>query len=93
VHLAMNGHTRLFFTREEEEEDLKEYNAAKDAGVNWDGIYRVTKEEMIKNCGSPYPGVAIPAGSIWPVKLVTKLYQLALAQAADASVSLHLHTS
>lgn len=92
VHLASNGHTRLFFTREEEEEDLKEYNAAKEAGVPWDGIYRVTKEEMIKNYGSSYPGVAIPAGSIWPVKLVTKLYQLALAQAADASVSLHLHT-
>ena len=92
VHLAINGHTRLFFTREEEEEDSKEYNATKEAGVHWDGIYRVTKEEMIKDCGSPYPGVAIPAGSIWPVKLVTKLYQLALAQAADASVSLHLHT-
>jgi FAD dependent oxidoreductase len=52
VYLATNGHTRLFFTREEEEEDLKEYNAAKEAGVHWDGIYRVTKEEMIRNCGS-----------------------------------------
>lgn len=92
VHLEENGHTRLFFTEEEEEEDLVEYTAAKKANVPWEGISRLTKDEMIEKYGVAYPGVSTPAGSLWPVKLVTKLFQLAVSEAQAASVSLHLHT-
>jgi hypothetical protein len=48
VHVKQNGHTRLFFTGEEVEEDLVEYTAAKSAGVPWDGISRLTKEKCLK---------------------------------------------
>lgn len=92
VHLGSHGHTRIFLTPEEEEEDLEEYTAAKNAGVPWDGIHRHTKEEMSKKFGTQYPGVSIPAGSIWPVKFVTKLFELARADAEHASVDLSLHT-
>ena len=92
VHLAENGHTRLFFTTEEEEEDLVEYTAAKKANVPWEGISRLTKEEMFEKYGTTYPGVSIPAGSIWPVKLATKLFQFAVSEAQESSVSLQLHT-
>jgi glycine/D-amino acid oxidase-like deaminating enzyme len=92
VHIGENGHTRLFFTDEEEEEDLVEYTAAMNAGVPWDGITRLTKEEMIDRYGATYPGVSIPAGSLWPVKLATKLFQLSVSEAQTLSVSLQLHT-
>jgi glycine/D-amino acid oxidase-like deaminating enzyme len=92
VNLGENGHTRLFFTEEEEEEDLIEYTAAKNAGVPWEGIVRLTKGEMIEKYGAAYPGVSMPAGSIWPVKFVTKLFQLAVSEAQAASVTLQLHT-
>jgi glycine/D-amino acid oxidase-like deaminating enzyme len=92
VHLEENGHTQLFFTEEEEEADLVEYTAARKANVPWEGISRLTKAEMIEKYGAAYPGVSIPAGSIWPVKLVTKLFQFAVAEAQAASVSLQLHT-
>lgn len=92
VHLGSHGHTRIFLTPEEEEEDLEEYNAAKSAGVPWDGIHRYTKEDMIDKFGVQYPGVSIPAGSIWPVKFVTKLFELAKSEAGSALVDLSLHT-
>lgn len=92
VHLEENGHTRLFFTEEEEKEDLVEYIAAKAANVPWNGITRISKEEMLEKYGTAFPGVNVPAGSIWPVKLVTKLFQLAASEAHAASVSLQLHT-
>lgn len=92
VNLRANDHTRIFLTPEEENEDLKEYTTAKDAGVPWDGIYRLTRDEMIKKHGVNYPGVTIPAGSIWPVKLATKIFQLAMSEADGASVALSLHT-
>ena len=92
VDIGENGHTRLFYTEEEEEADLIEYTAAMNAGVPWDGITRLTKEEMVEKYGTAYPGVSIPAGSLWPVKLATKLFQLSLSDAQAASVSLQLHT-
>jgi glycine/D-amino acid oxidase-like deaminating enzyme len=92
VHLEENGHTCLFFTKEEEEADLVEFTAAKNANVPWEGITRLTEREVIERYGAAYPGVNIPAGSIWAVKLVTKLFQLAVSEAQTVSVSLHLHT-
>jgi len=62
------------------------------AGVPWDGITRLTKAEMIERYGAAYSGVRIPAGSLWPVKLATKLFQLAVSEAQILSVSLQLHT-
>ena len=79
-------------TPEEEKEDLEEYTAAKDAGVPWEGIERLGADEMADKYGARYPGVSIPAGSIWPVKLVTKMYELAKSAAPSASIELNLHT-
>ena len=39
-----------------------------------------------------YPGVSMPAGSVWALKLATKHFQLAISDAQAASISLQLHT-
>ncbi|KAI9069868.1 DAO-domain-containing protein [Trametes sanguinea] len=54
----------------------------------------LTKEQVEKEYGASYPAVRTPGYNIWPLKLVTYLYNLAKETGANSSTSaLHLHTN
>ncbi|KAI0057377.1 FAD dependent oxidoreductase [Artomyces pyxidatus] len=90
VDFVDGGRINLLFTQEEEDEAREDYEAAKIAGVDLSSVQWLSKEDVQKTYGAPYPAVRIPAANIWPLKFVTALYEL--ARNATPAFSLHLHT-
>ncbi|KAH9964389.1 FAD dependent oxidoreductase [Lactifluus volemus] len=90
VDLVEGVRTVLFFTKEEQAEAYDEYEAAKAAGMNVSSVEWLTESEVEETYGARYPAVRIPGNTIWPLKLVTHLFEL--AQNASPTVSLKLHT-
>ncbi|KAI0676177.1 FAD dependent oxidoreductase [Trametes maxima] len=92
LDLVAGGRTHLLFTEPEIEEAKRDFEAAKEAGVDLDAVEFLTKEQEY---GASYPGVRTPGYNIWPLKLVTHLYTAARAVGANSSTSsltLHMHT-
>ncbi|KAI0351289.1 FAD dependent oxidoreductase [Trametes cingulata] len=93
VDLVAGGRTHLMFTRAEEEATRRDYEMAKEAGVDLEGVEFLTKEQVQERYGASYAGVRTPGYNLWPLKLVTHLYRLALRTGLDtSSSSLTLHT-
>ncbi|EIW78771.1 DAO-domain-containing protein [Coniophora puteana RWD-64-598 SS2] len=94
VDLVKNGATIVLATQAEVDQAKRDFEAAKEAGVDVGGVRWFTKEEMEKVYGVPYEALQLPAHNLWPQKAVTELYELAQARAHSASsrVSLALHT-
>ncbi|TDL26499.1 FAD dependent oxidoreductase [Rickenella mellea] len=96
VDVVAEGRIELMFTEEAMKKDLADYQAAKDAGADVDSVEWFSREEMEKSRGTLYPGVKIPGSNLWPLKLVTALYKLALNdtshEANACSLTLHTHT-
>ncbi|KAF8645987.1 hypothetical protein AX16_007414 [Volvariella volvacea WC 439] len=94
VDLVEGGHITLLVTEEEESAIRKDYEAAKKAGdVDLDRVEWVSKEEMVKTYGASFPGVGMSGHNLWPLKLVTELYNLAKDRNPSTfSLDLHTHT-
>ncbi|KAG1833900.1 FAD dependent oxidoreductase [Suillus variegatus] len=93
VDLVEGGHISLLFTEKEAKNAHNDFDMARQAQLNLDGVEWLSKEELSKEYGVPYPGFRRPGYNVWPLKLVTKLYQHAQAHARQyASLSLHTRT-
>lgn len=47
---------------------------------------------MREKYGADRPGVFYPASNVWPLKLVTRMFQLAEHEASESGIVIHLHT-
>ncbi|KAG2072464.1 FAD dependent oxidoreductase [Suillus decipiens] len=93
IDLVEGGHINLLFTEEEEKDAHKDFDTARQAQLNLDGVEWLSKEELEEEYGAPYPGFREPGHNLWPLKLVTKLYKHAQAHTGQyASLSLHTRT-
>ncbi|KAI0686323.1 FAD dependent oxidoreductase [Cytidiella melzeri] len=90
VDFVSGGRVILLFTQEEEEATRIEFEAAKAAGIDVSEVHWLTKEEVLERYGASYPAVLMPGNNVWPLKLVSHLYNL--AQAASPNCNLMLHT-
>ncbi|KIJ65352.1 hypothetical protein HYDPIDRAFT_174844 [Hydnomerulius pinastri MD-312] len=91
VDLVNGGHIDLLFTDDEVNEANRDLDAARKEGLSLEGVTWLEKEEVKQTFGAPYPGVRIPGHNVWPLKLVTKLYQHAKAR-NNFDLRLHTHT-
>jgi glycine/D-amino acid oxidase-like deaminating enzyme len=97
IDFVQNGHTRLFLSDADEEAARRNYEAAKKAGVPVDDVRWISKDEMKQKNGAHNPGVWFPASTVWPIKLVTRMFLLAQniatsSSSATSSVSIRLFT-
>ncbi|KAI9070217.1 DAO-domain-containing protein [Trametes sanguinea] len=95
LDLVAGGSSDLLFTEAEFAEAKVDYEAAKAAGIDVSKVEFLTKEQVEKEYGASYPAVRMPGYNIWPLKLVTYLYNLANELGANSSTSairLHTHT-
>ena len=92
--MVAGGHITLLFTEPEVTQAKADYDAAAAAGVDVDNTQFLTRDQVQKTYGAAYPGIRIPGHNIWPLKLVTHLFNLAKETGANSSTSqLILHTS
>ncbi|KAF8319381.1 FAD dependent oxidoreductase, partial [Clavulina sp. PMI_390] len=104
VDFVENGHTKLFGAtasegRAEEEDARRDYDAAVAGGlpenlakqVQWIGKEEM-REKYVTKEGEPITGCHYDAANVWPLKLVTKLFQLA-ASTAESEVATTPSTS
>lgn len=100
IDFVENGHVKMFGAegieegRKEEEESRKDWEAAKQAGVPESIIGKVRwigADEMREKYGTKEGGGAtgcwFPAANVWPIKLVTKMFQLAEEMTSNSSTS------
>ncbi|KIK77944.1 hypothetical protein PAXRUDRAFT_834789 [Paxillus rubicundulus Ve08.2h10] len=93
IDLVDGGHVYLLFTDEEIKETERDMEAAKSAGWSLEGVTWLDKEVVEATFGVPCPGVRYPGHNVWPLKLVTKLYQRAKEHAGKHfNLTLHTHT-
>lgn len=91
VDLVDGGNVSLLFTQDETETIERDFERAKSAGLNLEGVQWLTAGEVNRTFGTSYPAVKRPGWNLWPVKLVTKLYERA-TQRVGARFDLKLHT-
>ena len=92
--LVQGGHITLLFTQSEVEQAKADYDAAAAARINVSDVHFLTQDEVHKTYGAAYPGVRIPGYNVWPLKLVTHLFNLAKDTGTTSSASeLTLHTN
>ncbi|EGN99775.1 hypothetical protein SERLA73DRAFT_179977 [Serpula lacrymans var. lacrymans S7.3] len=93
VDLVEGGNLRLLFTEKEVANAKRGLSAADQAGVSFEGIEWMDKKDVQARFGPSYPAIRIPGHNVWPLKLVTKLYQLAQARSSpNFALALHTHT-
>ncbi|KAG6381864.1 FAD dependent oxidoreductase [Boletus reticuloceps] len=93
VDLVHGGHIKLLCSDQQVESAQRDREAAVDAGWSLDGVLALSKEEVEATFGAHYPAVKIPGYNLWPLKLVTKLYQLAQSRTGKGfDLTLHTHT-
>ncbi|KAF9224266.1 FAD dependent oxidoreductase [Gyrodon lividus] len=93
VDLVDGGHINLLFTHEEIKEAERDIDAAKRVGWSLEGLTWLDKGVVKATFGAPYPGVRTPGHNVWPLKLVTKLYQRAKEHVGEHfNLTLHTHT-
>ncbi|EKM50832.1 uncharacterized protein PHACADRAFT_264345 [Phanerochaete carnosa HHB-10118-sp] len=90
VDFVPGGRVILLFTSQEYEEARADYDAATEAGIDLSDVEWLSPEEVQAEFGTSYPAVVIPGNNLWPLKLVSVLYNIA-ANATD-NFQLLLHT-
>ncbi|TCD71721.1 hypothetical protein EIP91_005487 [Steccherinum ochraceum] len=93
VDLTHGGRLILLFSDEELAKVKANYEASKAAGTNMTGVSWLSKDDVWKQYGAPYPAVFIPGNNLWPLKAVGVLYQLAASASSNFFVDLHTHTA
>ncbi|GAA5964276.1 hypothetical protein JCM3765_002794 [Sporobolomyces pararoseus] len=96
VELRIGGGNLLLLDSEDEVEHLRfQLDAAKRAGQDLSGFEWLTSEQVLERyrANSKAGGILIPGNNVYPLKLVTKLFQRAQSRAKQSnSVSLDLFT-
>ena len=93
VDLVHGGHTSIMMTAEIQERRKKDFNAARDAGVDVSSVKWYSGQEMQTAFGTNYPGFTFDAYNIWPLKFATQLFKIASQRLTASSGSLSLHTN
>ncbi|RDX43860.1 FAD dependent oxidoreductase [Lentinus brumalis] len=91
VDLVEGGHTTLLFTEPEVVVAKADYAAAKAAGINVDSVKFLSKDEVKETYGAEYPAIHAPGHNLWPLKLVTHLYNLT-KDTLGSKLTLHTNT-
>ncbi|THU94716.1 FAD dependent oxidoreductase [Dendrothele bispora CBS 962.96] len=93
VDLVAGGHITLFVTEEEYAEAQADFEAAKKAGLPLNDVEWISKEDM-HAYGVDFPGasLATKGHNLWPLKLVTRLYNSAKSHTSRLSLDLHTRT-
>ncbi|KAJ7509644.1 FAD dependent oxidoreductase [Mycena galericulata] len=92
VDLVEGGHTTTFFTQVEYAGAQADFDAAKSAGMDLTEVRWLTEGEMKAKYGASYPGVEIGGFNLWPLKFVTRLYQLAKEKSGIFELNIHTRT-
>ncbi|KAK7685832.1 hypothetical protein QCA50_011178 [Cerrena zonata] len=97
VDFVPGGRLCLAFTERELLEAKTDFTAAKEAGVDVSNVTWFSKEETQQKYGAPYPSVLTPGNNLWPLKLVSVLYNLANKigagnQSSAPAFTVDLHT-
>lgn len=93
VDLVNGGNIRLFFTEDEEREARTDFECAEHMGINLDGVQWLTRAEVENSYGAPYSAVKIHGHNLWPLKLVTMLYEHAKQRTSEHfDLRIHTHT-
>ncbi|KAJ3918744.1 FAD dependent oxidoreductase [Lentinula edodes] len=88
VDLVAGGHLTAFVTNDEFLRAKEDYDAVKAAGIDLSNVEWLSKEDMLSIYGVSFPGARYGGHNLWPLKLVTHLYNF-----AKSNLSLSLHTS
>ncbi|KAK7685831.1 hypothetical protein QCA50_011177 [Cerrena zonata] len=90
-----NGRLYLAYSEKELAGWKADFEAAKAAGVDVSAVEWFSKEETQEKFGAPYPSVVTPGNNIWPLKLVSVLFNLAQKIGSESqafTVDLHTET-
>lgn len=85
VELVKGGHVSLLFTPSEIEGARADMAAATEAGMDLAGVEWLGPEDTKQRFRVQLPGVYSPGNTIWPLKLVTKLFESAKGTDAPKS--------
>ncbi|KAF8609861.1 FAD dependent oxidoreductase [Ceratobasidium sp. AG-I] len=77
VELVKGGHVSLLFTPDEIEAARGDMAAATEAGMDLAGVEWLEPEDTKQRFRVQLPGVYSPGHTVWPLKLVTKLFESA----------------
>ncbi|KAG8716201.1 hypothetical protein FRC11_007375 [Ceratobasidium sp. 423] len=87
VDLVRGGHVSLLFTPAEIEAARKDIEAATKAGMDLTGVEYLEPDITKQRFRVELPAVYSPGHTLWPLKLVTKLYQYAKGGTAKSWLS------
>lgn len=85
VDLVRGGHVSLLFTPDEVEAARRNMDAAAEAGVDLTGVEWLEPDITKQRFRVELPAVYSPGHNIWPLKLVTKLFQDAKGESTSRS--------
>ncbi|ELU45034.1 DAO domain-containing protein [Rhizoctonia solani AG-1 IA] len=85
VDLVRGGHVSLLFTPAEIEAARNDIEAATKAGMDLTGVEYLEPSVTKQRFRVELPGVYSPGHTLWPLKLVTKLYQYAKGDSTTKS--------
>lgn len=85
VELVKAGHVSLLFSPDEVEAARADIVAATEAGMDTTGVEWLEPENMKQRFRVRLPGVYSPGHTVWPLKLVTKLFECAKGTEAPKS--------
>ncbi|KAL4063858.1 FAD dependent oxidoreductase [Scleroderma citrinum] len=93
VDMVKTTNISLLLTEDEERKVRTDVECAKSANLSLDGVQWFTKEEVQETFQTHYPAVTRPGCNLWPLKLVTKLYECSKQRAGEYfDLKLHTHT-
>ncbi|KAH8825315.1 hypothetical protein DL96DRAFT_1670461 [Flagelloscypha sp. PMI_526] len=87
--LIHGGHNTIFHSADDANLAKIDHEAAKAAGANVSHEVLLSENDMREKYGIRFPGARAEGHNIWPMKLVTELYQLANT---SSLLDLSLHT-
>ncbi|KAG6916229.1 hypothetical protein DXG01_007812 [Tephrocybe rancida] len=92
VDLVSSEHVRLLMTNLEVEQAKQDFAAARAAGLDLTEVGWLSSEDVESAYGASFPAFTHPGNNVWPLKLVTRLFQLAQAL-NPLKFNLKLHTN
>lgn len=93
VDLVPGGRLYLLFTEEEYTVGHADYLAAAEAGIDVSDVRWLSKEQVQNEFGAAYRGVLTTGNNLWPLKLVSILFDLANSvNPAGFTTKLHTRT-
>lgn len=94
VDLAEEGNIHLIRSQEERIVIQGNLRAAAEAGIDISSFGSLSESDCAKLIGSKghLSGLKLPGNNLYPLKFVTKLFQLACQEAASIGIDVQLHT-